>query len=132
MGRSARFGEGKGKGPDAPPGSEALFAMYSVWWWEVFETHRRLFLTGWLLFLQGEVVQIVLAMLMELVALDLSRTYRPYIIDWCNDVNLMAHWALLFVYFFALLQKVDATQLKQLVQQFNQMQNKTATFVCKS
>jgi hypothetical protein len=26
------------------------------------------------------------------------------------------------------LQKVDATQLKQLVQQFNQMQNKTATF----
>ena len=50
-------------------------------------------------------------------AAHLSQAYRPYVIDWCNDVNLMAHWALLFVYFVVLLLQVDATSEDEMAEQ---------------
>ena len=59
-----------------------LFGSYtpSCWWWEVFETGRRLSLTGALMiFPAGSAIQLFVGTWICLIALLMYRTYNPFI-----------------------------------------------------
>ncbi|GMI51691.1 hypothetical protein TeGR_g9851 [Tetraparma gracilis] len=89
---------------------EFLYKMYEpkAWWFEIFETCRRLMLTGGIIFLNpGTASQIVMSMVICLGAMRVYAGVRPFI-DHNDDVLAeAAQWQLFFTMFAALAIKVQ-------------------------
>ena len=89
-----------------------LYQAYepNCWWFEVFETFRRLLLTGGQVFMNpGTASQIVLNMLICLFSMRVYAQYQPYIEDKNDRLAEIAQWQLFFTMFAALCIKVDIT-----------------------
>mmetsp|Transcript_86887 Transcript_86887/g.246181 ORF Transcript_86887/g.246181 Transcript_86887/m.246181 type:complete len:1116 (-) Transcript_86887:190-3537(-) len=88
-----------------------LFDMYHarVWWWEVFETGRRLCLTGALMvFEEGSVLQLFVGITICLVALMMYAHYVPFIEDEDNTIATFAQLEIYFVLVMGMLMQSNA------------------------
>jgi len=80
----------------------------SVWWWEVFDSERRLFLTGMLVFfLDGTAVQIVIAMIISFLSFKIYSYYQPYLASGIALLSDITQYQIFFTLFGALLIKVN-------------------------
>jgi len=87
-----------------------LFVDYRVWWWEGFESFRRICLTGFLmLFRQGSPSQVLVAIFVELISLKTFLRTNPHLQESDNAIAEAAHWATLGVYLFSMLLHVDTS-----------------------
>jgi hypothetical protein len=82
------------------PALEALSFLYEsyepkYWWFEIFETMRKLTLTGFLVFIApGTTAQVVVSLVMSMVALFFYGVTRPFIDDFNNYLAIVANWQL--------------------------------------
>jgi hypothetical protein len=87
-----------------------LYSMYEpkAWWFEIFETCRRLMLTAGIIFLSpGTASQIVMSMLICLGAMRVYSGVKPFIEDKDDVLAEAAQWQLFFTMFAALAIKVQ-------------------------
>ncbi|GMI15398.1 hypothetical protein TrLO_g6728 [Triparma laevis f. longispina] len=88
------------------------------WWFEVFDSVRRLSQTGLLIFLfRGKVSQIVVAMIISGVSVVLYVQWKPYASHSDNQLAIISQAAIFFTLFGALLTKVDWKQSDEYDQQ---------------
>ena len=81
-----------------------------AFWFEVFESYRRLFLSSMLIFFaDGSAAQVVVAMLLNLFSIKVQSYYCPYTDDYDDMLAEVAQWQLFCVFFAALLIRVDTT-----------------------
>ena len=84
------------------------FYQRNCYWLEVFETGRRLMLTGGLIFFNpGSASQMVISMLICLFSMRVYAEYTPFIQYSHDQLAEMAQWQLFLTLFAALLVKVD-------------------------
>ncbi|GMI22709.1 hypothetical protein TeGR_g13157 [Tetraparma gracilis] len=95
------------------PGLASLAFLYSsyeprCWWYEVFETLRRLLLTGGLLFVSpGSAAQIAVSLMMSIASTRVLAGYKPFA-DSANDALAEAvQWQLYLTMFGSLLIRVN-------------------------
>jgi len=89
---------------------EMLFAEYTVWWWEAFESLRRILLTGFLVLCgPGSVSQILIGLAITVLGLNVFMAYRPMVSGFDNKLSERSQWATLIVFIFALAMRVDVT-----------------------
>ncbi|GMI38133.1 hypothetical protein TeGR_g10821 [Tetraparma gracilis] len=95
------------------PGLASLAFLYSYyeprcWWYEVFETLRRLLLTGGLLFVSpGSAAQIAVSLMMSIASTRVLAGYKPFA-DSANDALAEAvQWQLYLTMFGSLLIRVN-------------------------
>jgi len=89
-----------------------LYAAYepNVWWFEVFETCRRLLLTGGQVLLNpGTPSQIVLNMIVCLFSMKVYAVYKPFVNSRSDRLAEVMQWQLFFTMLAALCIKVDIT-----------------------
>jgi hypothetical protein len=89
---------------------EFLYKMYEpkAWWFEVFETGRRLMLTGGIIFLNpGTASQVVMSMVICLGAMRVYAGVKPFISPKHDVLAEAAQWQLFFTMFAALAIKVQ-------------------------
>jgi len=80
---------------------DMLFNEYRVWWWEVFESGRRLTLTGFLVLCgPGTSLQTLVAILVSLVAYNVFTTTRPMVTNIDNVLSERAQLATLVILIF--------------------------------
>lgn len=85
-----------------------LFEEYNVWWWEAFESVRRMLLTGFLVLCgPGSSAQIVVGIFITMFGLNAFIAYRPMVHTLDNMLSERAQWATLIVLVFTILLKVD-------------------------
>ncbi|GMI00735.1 hypothetical protein TrVE_jg11097 [Triparma verrucosa] len=87
-----------------------LYGAYEpkYWWFEIFETLRKLALTGFLVFLApGTAAQIAISMLMGLATLRVQSGTKPYIEAVNDKFAEVAMWQLFLTMFAALCLKVN-------------------------
>jgi hypothetical protein len=88
------------KNEEEDPTLKAISFLYGSyepkrWWMEVFETVRKLALTGFLVFMApGTATQIVMSMLMSLVAVRIYCGTRPFIDPFNDKLAEVALWQL--------------------------------------
>ena len=82
----------------------------TCWWFEVFETWRKLMLTSGLIFFSpGSASQIVISILICLVSMRVYSGFKPFINDKDDKLAETAQWQLFFTLFGALMLRVDVT-----------------------
>ena len=89
-----------------------LYAAYepNVWWFEVFETCRRLLLTGGQVLLNpGTPSQIVLNMIVCLFSMKVYAVYKPFVNSKSDRLAEVVQWQLFFTMLAALCIKVEIT-----------------------
>jgi hypothetical protein len=87
-----------------------LYAAYepSCWWFEIFETCRRLLLTGGQVLLQpGSPTQIVLNLVICIFSMRVYALYKPFVSGKSDKLAEVAQWELFFTILAALCIKVD-------------------------
>ncbi|GMI31435.1 hypothetical protein TeGR_g2949 [Tetraparma gracilis] len=90
-----------------------LYAAYepSCWWFEVFETLRRLLLTGGQVILnQGTPSQIVLNLIICIFSMKMYATYSPFVNAKADKLAEIAQYQLFFTMLAALCIKVDISK----------------------
>jgi len=98
---------------EADPRLKALSFLYGsyepqCYWFEVFETLRKLALTGGLVFLRpGTASQIMMSMILCLGSMRVYAGYKPFIEDKVDTFAEVAQWQLFFTMFAALSIKVN-------------------------
>jgi hypothetical protein len=88
--------------------TQFLFKEYEprFWWFEAFECVRRLMITGGtVFFLEGSATQIVIALLVSLVSIQVYSLTQPYLEDEDNVLAMTAQWGIFFTLFMGLLVK---------------------------
>ena len=89
-----------------------LYEAYEpkCWWFEIFDTYRRLTLTAGLILLRpGTVLQIVFSMIICLISMRVYAGSDPYIKDRDDTLAEIMQWQIFFTMLAALLLKVDIT-----------------------
>jgi len=105
--------EEREKFEEEDPGLKALSFLYGsyepkFWWFEIFETLRKLALTGFSVFLvPGTAAQIVMSMVMCLGATRMYCRKRPFISDFHDSFAEVVQWQLFFTMFAALAIRVN-------------------------
>ncbi|GMI40505.1 hypothetical protein TrCOL_g10999 [Triparma columacea] len=87
-----------------------LYGSYEpkFWWFEVFETLRKLALTGFLVFLApGTAAQVLFSLIMCFFALVAYRDRRPFVSEFTDKFNNAAQLQLFFTLLGALAMKVN-------------------------
>ena len=98
---------------ESDPRLKALSFLYGAYeprcyWFEVFETLRKLALTGGLVFLRpGTASQIMMSMILCLGSMRVYAGYKPFIEDKVDTFAEVAQWQLFFTMFAALSIKVN-------------------------
>ncbi|GMH92878.1 hypothetical protein TL16_g12477 [Triparma laevis f. inornata] len=90
-----------------------LYSSYEprMWWFEVFETLRRLCLTGFLVFLApGTAAQVCFSMIMCMGSMRVYSGCSPFISDFYDSFSEVAQWQLFFTMFGALAIKANLDQ----------------------
>ncbi|GMH98757.1 hypothetical protein TrVE_jg2081 [Triparma verrucosa] len=90
-----------------------LYSSYEprMWWFEVFETLRRLCLTGFLVFLSpGTAAQIIFSMIMCMFAMRVYSGCSPFISTLYDSFSEVSQWQLFFTMFGALAIKVNVDE----------------------
>jgi uncharacterized protein YjbJ (UPF0337 family) len=83
----------------------------TCWWFEVFETWRKLALTSGLIFFgPGTATQIVISMILCLGSMRVYSGYKPYIRLADDHLAEAAQWQMFFTMLGALMLKVDITR----------------------
>ena len=78
------------------------------WWFEVFETVRKLALTGFLVFLKpGTAAQIVMSMVLCIGAMRVYANYKPFVKDIHDITAEVTQWQIYFTMFAALAIRVN-------------------------
>lgn len=78
------------------------------WWFEVFDSLRRLSQTGLLIFVfRGKASQVVVAMLISAISVALYINWKPYVKHTDNQLAIISQAAIFFTLFAALLTKVE-------------------------
>jgi hypothetical protein len=101
--------ENEGKDP-ALKALSFLYESYKpkYWWFEIFETMRKLALTGFLVFIApGTAAQVVVSLVMSIVSLFVYTNTKPFIDDFNNYLALVANWQLVLTLVGALAIKVN-------------------------
>ena len=81
-----------------------------MYWFEVFECLRRLLLSSFLILVDpGSSVQIVVAIIICLIAIKFYSFYNPFVEDSDDHLAEASQWQTFFVFFAALLIRLDAT-----------------------
>jgi len=91
-----------------------LYESYepNCWWFEVFESLRRLILTGGQVFLRpGTATQIVISIVISLGSMKVYSKYSPFVKDEHDWLAEVGQWQLFFTIFAALLMKMDVTTI---------------------
>jgi hypothetical protein len=105
--------EERKKHEESDPKIKALFFLYGAYepqcyWFEVFETLRKLALTGGLVFLKpGTGSQIIISMILCLGSMRVYAGYKPFIEEKVDTFAEVAQWQLFFTMFAALAIRVD-------------------------
>ena len=105
--------EERKKHEESDPNIKALFFLYGAYepqcyWFEVFETLRKLALTGGLVFLKpGTASQIMMSMILCLGSMRIYAGYKPFIEDKVDTFAEVAQWQLFFTMFAALAIRVN-------------------------
>ena len=105
--------EERKKNEENDPRLKALSFLYEVYepqryWFEVFETLRKLALTGGLVFLKpGTASQIMMSMVLCLGSMRIYAGYKPFIEDKIDMFAEVAQWQLFFTMFAALAIRVN-------------------------
>ena len=101
------------KNEENDPRIKALSFLYGAYeprcyWFEVFETLRKLALTGGLVFLKpGTASQIMMSMILCLGSMRVYSGYKPFVEDKIDTFAEVAQWQLFFTMFAALAIRVD-------------------------
>ena len=94
--------------PPTPPLTQTQAYEPKYFWFEIFETLRKLALTGFLVFLvPGTAVQIVISMIMSFAAMRVYSGCAPFIEDSHDRFSEVAQVQLFFTMFGALAMKVN-------------------------
>ena len=107
--------ENEGKDP-ALKALSFLYESYEpkYWWIEIFETMRKLSLTGFLVFIApGTTAQVVVSLVMSMVSLFVYAITKPFIDDFNNYLALVANWQLVLTLVCALAIKVNMDGINQ-------------------
>ncbi|GMH50067.1 hypothetical protein TrRE_jg13386, partial [Triparma retinervis] len=95
------------------PNLKALGFLYEqyepkYYWFEVFETLRKLALTGFLVFMvPGTAAQILLSLIINLASMRVYSGKKPFIEDFYDGFSEVAQWQLFFTLLGALAMKVN-------------------------
>ncbi|GMH49607.1 hypothetical protein TrRE_jg13279 [Triparma retinervis] len=87
-----------------------LYGSYEpkYWWFEVFETLRKLALTGFLVFLApGTAAQVLFSLVMCINAMRVYSVKKPFIEDFNDRFSEIAQWQLFYTLLAALAMKVN-------------------------
>ena len=103
---------------EANPSLKSMRFLYEnyqpkFWWFEVFETLRKLSLTGFLVFLApGTGLQICIAMMITMFSLHVYVSLKPYQDPYSNKLAQVAQWQLLLTTICALAIKLKMDGLQ--------------------
>ena len=101
------------------PALKALSFLYEsyepkYWWFEIFETMKKLALTGFLVFVApGTTAQVVVSLVMSIIALVVYTNTKPFINDFNNKLALVANWQLVLTLVCALAIEVNMDGINQ-------------------
>eukprot|EP00519_Triparma_laevis_P010367 CAMPEP_0182498006 /NCGR_PEP_ID=MMETSP1321-20130603/6353_1 /TAXON_ID=91990 /ORGANISM="Bolidomonas sp., Strain RCC1657" /LENGTH=1411 /DNA_ID=CAMNT_0024702007 /DNA_START=67 /DNA_END=4302 /DNA_ORIENTATION=- len=87
-----------------------LYSSYEpyMWWFEVFETLRRIGLTGFLIFLDpGTSTQVVLSLILCISAMRVYSGCKPFISEFIDSFSEAVQWQLFYTMLGALIIKVN-------------------------
>ena len=110
--------EERAQNEEAHPSLKSMRFLYEnyqpkFWWFEVFETLRKLSLTGFLVFLApGTGLQIGIAMMITMFSLRVYVKLQPFQDPFANKLAEVAQWQLLVTIFCALAIKVKLDGLQ--------------------
>jgi hypothetical protein len=108
----------RAKNEDENPSLKSMSFLYEnyqpkYWWFEVFETLRKLSLTGFLVFLApGTGLQIVIAIMITIFSLVVYVSLKPFQDPYANKLAIVAQCQLLVTIFCALAIKVKMDGLQ--------------------
>jgi hypothetical protein len=107
--------ENEGKDP-ALKALSFLYESYEpkYWWIEIFETMRKLSLTGFLVFIApGAAAQVVVSLVMSIISLVVYASTKPFIDDFNNSLALVANCQLVLTLVCALAIKANLDGINQ-------------------
>jgi hypothetical protein len=83
------------------------------WWFEVFETLRKLSLTGFLVFLfPGTWLQVCISMVITMFSLQVYSKMQPFQEEYANKLSIVAQWQLLLTTISASALKSNVERIK--------------------